>query len=325
MNTLLRDRLSVSLSAIVLVLMLGACSKSDKGATQVAARVNDGEVSVHQINFVLQRSNVRPEQAKAASEQILTRLIDQELAVQKAVDRKLDRNPEVVQQLEAARREILQRAYLESVAAGAAKPSEQDAADYFKAHPELFAARKVYTYRVLGIQAPKEKVAVVQEMHAKNRSLEDIAQWAKGENLRIVTDGGTKAAEQLPMQSVPRLSQMKDGQIIIATGPAGVELVHLVQARSEPVTLEQAKPVIERFIANSRRNELVVSEIKSLRKSAKLDFKGDFAGMASSFQSAPTAAVSEPVAAPSAPVAAPAPEASGPSADLVKGVAAGMK
>jgi EpsD family peptidyl-prolyl cis-trans isomerase len=314
MNAMLRATQVTAL--IVVALLAGACSKSEKTATQVAARVNDGEISVHQINFVLQRSNVKPEQAKAAGEQILTRLVDQELAVQKATDRKLDRNPEVVQQLEAAKREILQRAYLESVASAAVKPTDKEIADYYVAHPELFSARRVYTYRVLGIQAPADKVAVIQEMHARNRPLEEIAQWAKTENLRMVADGGTKPAEQMPMQSLPRLAQMKDGQIAIAAGPGGAELVHLVQGRSEPINAEQAKPFIERFLTSTRRNELVQKEMKLLREAAKIEFKGDFTGMAEKLKSAPAIA---PDAA-SAPAAA-----SDAAADIAKGLAAGAK
>src|SRR5687768_423516 len=93
-------------------LLVGCGDKKDKTASQTAAKVNKDEVTVHQINFVLQQQrNLRPEQADAASRQILERLIDQQLALQKGDDLKVDRDPRVVQQLEAARREILARAY----------------------------------------------------------------------------------------------------------------------------------------------------------------------------------------------------------------------
>ena len=92
-----------------LAVVAGCGDKKDK-ASQTAAKVNRDEITVHQINFVLQQQRgLRPEQADAASKQILERLIDQQLALQKADELKIDRDPRVVQQLEAAKREILDR------------------------------------------------------------------------------------------------------------------------------------------------------------------------------------------------------------------------
>jgi hypothetical protein len=104
-SRLVRRRLPLAAAAaLAATLALIGCGGQDKAATQTAAKVNKEEITVHQINFVLQQQrNLRPEQAEAASKQILERLIDQELAVQKADDQKLDRDPRVVQQVEAAR------------------------------------------------------------------------------------------------------------------------------------------------------------------------------------------------------------------------------
>ena len=59
------------------VALLGGCGdKKEKGASQTAAKVNKAEVTVHQINFVLQQQRgLRPEQADAAGKQILERLM----------------------------------------------------------------------------------------------------------------------------------------------------------------------------------------------------------------------------------------------------------
>ena len=89
----------VALTAAV-VLLAGCGDKKEKGASQTAAKVNKAEVTVHQINFVLQQQRgLKPEQTDAASKQILERLIEQELALQKADDLKVDRDPRVVQQI----------------------------------------------------------------------------------------------------------------------------------------------------------------------------------------------------------------------------------
>ena len=103
--------MSVVAVGLVVGLAAGGGASKDKPASQTAAKVNKEEITVHQINLVMgQQRALPPEQAASASGQILERLIDQELALQKAGEQKLDRDPRVMQQLEAARREIISRA-----------------------------------------------------------------------------------------------------------------------------------------------------------------------------------------------------------------------
>ena len=74
---------AVACAAVVALLLAGCGDKKDKAASQTAAKVNKEEITVHQINFVLQQQRgLKAEQTDAASKQILDRLIDQELALQ---------------------------------------------------------------------------------------------------------------------------------------------------------------------------------------------------------------------------------------------------
>ena len=118
--------------SLLLALGLAACGSKDaeKPASQIAAKVNSGEISVHQINYVLSRTGASagaPETAPKIRREILDRLIDQELAVEQAVGKKLDRSPDVLMAVENARREILARAYVEQLTAAMPKPKRMKA------------------------------------------------------------------------------------------------------------------------------------------------------------------------------------------------------
>ena len=92
------------LALVATAAVLAGCGDKKDKASQTAVKVNKGEITVHQINSVLQQQrNIRPEQVDAASRQILEQLIQQELAIQKAEDDKLDRDPRVVTQIENAK------------------------------------------------------------------------------------------------------------------------------------------------------------------------------------------------------------------------------
>ncbi|MFZ5456090.1 MAG: EpsD family peptidyl-prolyl cis-trans isomerase [Pseudomonadota bacterium] len=299
-----RRSIALTVIAAAILTACGGEGGEKKTATQVAAKVNGGEVSVHQINQVMQRTNVaNPEQAKAASRQVLERLIDQELLVQQAVEKKLDRDPKTLQAIEAARREVLARAYLEQVSSAAVKPTDSEIKDYYSQHPELFSERRIFNLRELAIAAgPDFTPRLEQFMSSQPRNLQQIAEWLRSENVRFTANAVTKPAEQLPLEMVKRVHQIKDGQIGVLGTSNGILVIEVAASRSVPVDENAARPVIEQFLLNQRKGELAQSEVKKLRESGKIEYMGEF--------SAPAPAA----AAPATPDAAPAPAAATESA-----------
>ncbi len=296
------------------VALLAACGdKKEKGASQTAAKVNKAEVTVHQINFVLQQQrNIRPEQADAASKQILERLIDQELALQKADDLKLDRDPRVVQQMEAAKREIIARAYLEKVGEGATKPTPEEIKKYYDEKPALFKERRIYSIQEISIEAKAEQVADLRQRLTAAKNINEFVEYLKANDFKFAGNQAVRAAEQLPLASLDAFAKMQDGQAVLNQGPNGVQVVVLAGSRSQPVSEEQARPAIEQFLLNDRKRKLIEDDVKKLRTDAKIEYVGKFA------EGTPGAGAPA-TAAPSAPAAAPA--ASGLSAsDISKGM-----
>lgn len=283
--------------------MLAACggeSGDKKVATQVAVKVNGGEVSVHQINQVMQRTNVSsPEQAKAASRQVLERLIDQELLVQQAIDKKLDRDPKTLQAIEAAKREVLSRAYLEQVSAVAPKPTESDISTYYAEHPELFSERRIFSLRELAIQAGPEFMPKLQGYMAEPRNMQQVAEWLRSENVRFTANAVTKPAEQLPLEMVKNIHKLKDGQVGIIRSGNTILLLEVAASRSVPVDEKGAQPVIEQFLLNQRKTELAKAEVKKLRDTGKIEYLGEFSAPADEPATA-TAPVSTTEAPPAA-------------------------
>ncbi|MBT9489726.1 MAG: peptidyl-prolyl cis-trans isomerase, EpsD family [Rubrivivax sp.] len=294
-------------------LLLAACGdKKEKGASQTAAKVNKEEVTVHQINFVLQQQRgLKPEQADAASKQILERLIDQELAVQKADEMKLDRDPRVVQQLEAVKREVLARAYADKVGEAAAKPTAEEIKKYYDDNPALFSQRRVYSLQEIQIEAPAEQVPALRAKLGEVKNIGEFVEHLKTTGLRFAGNQAVRTAEQLPLGSLKTFAAMKDGQALMNPTPNGAVVVVLAGSRPQPVTEEQARPAIEQFLVNDRKRKLLEDDRKALRSAAAIEYVGKFVGGAASAP-AEAAPAATPTAAPATPAATPvAPAASG--------------
>jgi EpsD family peptidyl-prolyl cis-trans isomerase len=301
-------RHAVTLATLLGVLALSGCGGEKKAATQVAAKVNKEEISVHQINNVLSRGgNLPPEQMKAASRQVLERLVDQELLVQKAIEKKLDREPKAMQALEAARRDILARSYMESITAATSKPVPAEIAEFYGKRPELFAERRIYNLQEMTIAGnPAELLPKLQEQMSKAKNLGDVAAWLTSQNIPFGGNATTKAAEQLPLELLPRFHQMKDGQIGVVPSKDGVLMVQLMASRTAPMDQKAATPFIEQFLMNQKKVETSNKELKQLREQAKIEYLGEFAKT----EEAPKAASAPPPATP-ATAAAPTPQTTG--------------
>ncbi|AKJ27906.1 peptidylprolyl isomerase [Caldimonas brevitalea] len=306
-------------SAVVVSVLLAACGEEkDKPASQVAAKVNKTEISVHQINHMLQRQpGLKPEQAEGASRTVLERLIDQQLAVQKAEEMKLDRDPRVVQAMDAAKREILSRVYLEKVAEAASKPSPEEVRSYYQAKPALFSQRRVYNLQEIAIQTDKAQLPVLQEQLKSAKSTGEFLEYLKANNIKFGVNQAARAAEQLPLNMLDAFHQMKDGQAMMVPTENGVQAIVLVASREMPVDEIKARPAIEQFILNERKRKVVEDEIKALRKNAEIQYVGKFA------QAAP--AKGDAASAAAAPAPAPAGSAAaGNDAAISKGLS-GLK
>ncbi|HEY6280516.1 MAG TPA: EpsD family peptidyl-prolyl cis-trans isomerase [Burkholderiales bacterium] len=289
---------------LVLLLALtfvGGCSKKDqqdKAATQVAAKVNADEITVHQVNYVLARArNIPPDSVEKAKREILDKLIDQDLAKQQAIKQKLDRSPGVMQAIEATKSEILARAYFEQIAAAQPKPAAEEIKKYYKEHPELFAQRRIFTLEEI-VVLPKEGLAAgLREQAAKARSMQDVTIWLKAQDAKFAETKGVRAAENIPLELLPKLQAMKDGEIRLIEAEGPLQVFRVVATKAEPVDEAKATPRIERFLHNQRSSEAIAKEMKRIKETANIKYVGEFGKEAAAAETKPAVKAETPAPA----------------------------
>ena len=290
-----QPRLLLLIAACAVALAtLSACGDKSgkKAATQVAAKVGSEEISVHQINQVLSRANTanaNPQAVQALRKEVLEKLIDQQLAMDQATEAKLHRSPEVVAQLEAGKREVLSRAYVQQIVSALPKPTADEIKKYYNDHPALFAERRVYNLQELIVPASAgaEVSAQVRALAAANKPMEEMVNLLKSRNIKFGGGAATRSAEQIPLELLDKVSAIKDGQIGVIEGKQGFTVVRVVASQSAPVAEAAATPRIEQFLMNQRGAEAVTQQMKQLRAKASITYMGDFAQAAAGPAAAP--------------------------------------
>jgi EpsD family peptidyl-prolyl cis-trans isomerase len=274
--------LNIALVFLV-VTALTACGKGESktSSTQVAAKVNDAEISMHQINQLMKSAqNITPENAPVVRKQILDKLIDQQIIVEKANKENLDRTPDVMMAIEAAKKDILARAYLQKLVAGAVKVSDQEVKKYYDEHTGLFAKRRIYSLQDIGMEKNPEIVAALNEDDVKKKSMQEIADWLKSKGVKYSGGAYTRPAEQLPLDILPKLQDLNNGDVVVLEVANAVHVIRMVKAQDAPMDIAAATPLIKNYFINTRGKQAVEDEMKKFRKEAKIEYVGDFAAQA---------------------------------------------
>jgi EpsD family peptidyl-prolyl cis-trans isomerase len=265
------------LAVLVTVLLVGCNRDRGPAESQIAARVNKGEVSVHQLQAVLQRQpRLLASSGEAAAGRVLEVLVEQELAAQAAESRGLDADPGVIQTLAVLRREALARAFQDSVAAKVTSPTSDEIDRYYESRPALFAQRRLYLLQETAVEVNEPQTARLRPLVAAARNADDVGKLLRDANVPHSSRLITHAAEDLPQLVLEAVAKVDIGQSVLLPQPGGARIYTVVQAFKAPVDRRTANAAITNYLVAERKRQAVGDAMKSLREAAKVEYLGAF-------------------------------------------------
>ena len=275
-----KTNLTIAILSVVAAGILSGCSESsdDKPATQVIAKVNSDEITVHQLNFELSRQRAsKQDDVKEIGKPILDQLVNQQLLIQKAIEQELDRKPQVMQRIERAKHLILAQAYAQKLFETMIPPGQTEISKYFDEHPEQFAERKIYQFQEILIGKKYSEEELNTEL-SNAESLKEFVEALQSNDVPLRLSTNVKSTEQLPAEVLNKVLQMSQGDVATFLSPKGALVLHLAGVKDEPLSLENATPSIKRHLVMQQRKALVTAEVERLRNNANIEFLGMFAG-----------------------------------------------
>ncbi len=281
-NTTVR-RTAWTATLVSSALLLAACTGHKKDATQSAARVDGTEITVHQINYRLQRERgLRPEQQEEAGRKILEQLIDEQLIVEKAEKNKVDLEPGAQQALDAARREVLARSYVEQAAQNVPTPTDPAMKTYYDANPDLFSNRRIYTLQEYLAKVPEAQVPALRALVEGGKPTAQVEAWFKANSFPYRGQQSTHPAEQVPLNALKTLAAVQDGHGLVASAGDQVHVTYVTASTAAPVTFDKAKPAIGQFLLIEARRSATTGNLAALKSSGKIDYAPQYAALAAS-------------------------------------------
>lgn len=269
--------LPFSLAVIISILVIGCDQQANTMSSQLAVKVNNGGVSVPQVNyelFLAKKRNPNIDTAKSAPAAI-EQLINQELLAQKAIESGFEKNDVVQIAIDRTKKRILAQAYLEKAYSTMPAPTDEAIQAYFEGNPALFTQRRVYTLQQYAF-GPGVDAAAIEAQVKSNKGVKAFDKWLEKEKVLGNKRMLNSPAEKLPMPLLTALQGISDGQGLVLNGASGPNVVWRVASNLQPVNLEVAKPSITRFLVKKAREERVRQELSNLRGVAKLEYVGSY-------------------------------------------------
>ncbi len=259
-----------------LALALSGCGEGKASApSQVLARVNDKEITVLQLNYALAQNASLPAAQQRSKQAILDDLVQQELLVQLAEEKKLDRNPNVLQAMEFARRQVLAQAAASQVASQVGEPSAEEIAAFYKQNAPLFAERKLFRVEAFLLNLGKVPQEVLADLNV-SQTPQQTMEILKRHHIEYANTQNTAPAEVFPPDLIQQMSKMKIGDIAAVTERGKVVLLQLLEIQPSPIALAQAQESIANRLRGTRMQQAGTSTLADLRKQAKVEILQDF-------------------------------------------------
>ena len=255
-----------------LVGSLSACGHSDSGGkqTQVVAKVNGDEITVHQINGEMRRLQVPVANPQVVAKKMLESLIDRQLLVQEAIKLNLDRTPEVVQLVDAARAQIYAQAYLARKVSALGAATDKDVQQFMAEHPEVFSRRKVFTTADIIFANDPAKINT-DKLQALVNNAEELKSWLNSHQVHFEIAEETIPTEALPKEAVSLADQIKVGDLLFMHDDIKVVARSIANIAEVPLTAQQATDMATKAVNERKRQQLILDELHRLKQLAQIE------------------------------------------------------
>ena len=273
----LRNAGWLTLLVALSVVNLSACNEHQEVTGKILVTVNGDAITAHQLDAELRFANgnntgkLTELTEPSVRKQALETLINRRLLLTEAVRQKIDRNPEVMDFIERFRTQVIVQAFLDSMVANAGKPSNVEIQEYFNAHPDLYAHRKIFEIQQLSIATLDYSVDMKQVMDKAN-SLHQVALWLDAKKIAYIQSTRSYTSADMPAETTKNLQTLGRSRLFILEDGDQTLLCALNDLRDSPLTNQAATPQIEHQLFVEKMEKVAVTEIAKLRSSSKVDY-----------------------------------------------------
>jgi len=255
-------------------LLLSGCQKEATG--QVAAVVNDEEVTLQEINAELGRAQI-PEgvDKQQVQQSALQRIVERRLLAQAAREDGLDKTPEFLirrRQLEDA---LLVQLLGEKLARTTSVPAGPAVDAFMRQNPAVFGGRAILTVDRMQFAMPSDpnRLRSLESAH----SMDEVAAALRQMGIQFSRGNAQMDSAVLGQERLTRIRALPDGEPFVIPENGLVTVAVITGETPQPVQGDQGRPVAVQMMRNQSLSEAMRSRLTSEKAEAKIEYQPGFA------------------------------------------------
>jgi peptidyl-prolyl cis-trans isomerase C len=235
---------------------MAGCQPSAEAPTgQVAATVDGQEITQKQIDTELAGTQLGadPHALAAARRQALQAIIARKLIAKAARDQGLDKTPEFAVREQGQTEAILAQALEAKLVNAVPQPTADDAQDFMRKNPDVFAERKIFTVDQIRFMPPSG-ANVLREIKPLN-TLEEIAAVLNREKIPFQRSAERLDAVGADPSVIAQIVKLPPSEVFILPSRAGVSANQIKDTKVEPFAGDAAAKYATQVVLMQRRRE----------------------------------------------------------------------
>ena len=264
-------------TAAVSLALLASLSACDREATgQVAAVVNDEEITLQEINAEIAALQV-PESAdkKAVQQQALQRILERRLLAQAAAADGLDSGQDFLIRERQLRDTLLVQLLGERVERTMNPPEPAELDRYIAENPGMFQDRKIYTVDRIQFPAPADlkTLSPLENDH----SMAAVAARLSGMGIKFARGQGEIDSAAIGSDRLKQLLALPAGEPFVIPENGVVTIGVITGERTAPLAGEEARTLALRALRSKKVNDAVRQRLEQARAKAEITYQSGFA------------------------------------------------
>jgi EpsD family peptidyl-prolyl cis-trans isomerase len=232
---------------------------------EVVATVAGQEITQRELRAELAGASLPsdPKALKAVEQQALQMIIDRKLLAKAADDQGLDKTPDFALQKARTDESLLAETLQAKLAGDVPPPTREEAQSFISAHPDSFAARKVFAVDQIRMARPTN-AKLIEEIKPLN-SMDDIAALLTREHVDYRRGTDTVDALTVGPDIVSSIVKLPAGEVFVIPGGGGGVLINQIKTTTViPFTGEPAMTYALALLKQQHTREAVARQLNAI-------------------------------------------------------------